>query len=131
MLRHLVCINDLEVECECFVSVQAAEVPRVRATDANFCLTAILRLLLQRCDLSNSAGDLEFLGACGLDFGYEAHLELTAIVDLEELLETLLEHGVGKRVGHDVEATSLLKARLHLERTNLIDICCENVHDDT
>ena len=67
-----------------------------------------------------------------LDLGEESHFELACcLVDLEELFEALFEDGVAEGVSHDVVAASRVKAGLHLEHTDLIKGCHEQIYHDS
>lgn len=61
----------------------------------------------------------------------ETHLELTRVVYFKELLETFLEHRVSEGIRHDVETTSLLETRLHLQHADLINRGNKGVYDDS
>jgi hypothetical protein len=87
--------------------------------------------LLQGCDLADCSAYFDLFAACDCNVTQEAHLKLSLIINLKELLETFLENRVSKRVSHDVKATCLFEAWLHFQDTNLINCCHEHINHDS
>lgn len=125
-------IGHIKIERNRLVPIHTADVPGVGLADSDLIIWDKGVLLFQGCDLAYSSLYFDFFGAVDSDLWEETHLQLSSLfIHLKELLETLLKHWVLERVGHDVEATGLFKAWLHLEYTHLIDRGNENIYHNT
>ena len=61
----------------------------------------------------------------------KSHFEFSIGINFKEFLEGFFEYWVSKGVCHDIKTSCLLKARLHLQNTDLIYGCYEHIYHHT
>eukprot|EP00349_Pseudokeronopsis_sp_Brazil_P009891 CAMPEP_0202978132 /NCGR_PEP_ID=MMETSP1396-20130829/84658_1 /ASSEMBLY_ACC=CAM_ASM_000872 /TAXON_ID= /ORGANISM="Pseudokeronopsis sp., Strain Brazil" /LENGTH=150 /DNA_ID=CAMNT_0049717003 /DNA_START=855 /DNA_END=1307 /DNA_ORIENTATION=- len=129
VLGNLCCVSNVEVEAHALILVNSSQEPDIRPSKSYFRVRYELVLLFQLRHLSNRPMELHFLGANHSDLPQEAHLQLSILIQLKELLEGFFEDGVAEGVGHDVVAACLLEAALHFQHSNLVQSSHKHVNN--